>query len=291
MAVLVTARGFADATVFGGSRTGGAWKQAPAGRPVRWRMVSDVPCERFGRLDRLSRHALMAAEMLGLPVPAPGPRTDYAICVGTQHGCISVDADFYRSISQPGGASPLLFTYTLPSSAMAEIAIRHSITGPNICLLAGPGSAAAALSEGIALIERADAAACVCVACDAVSTGAACSEVAEACFAAAFLLQSRDAARRHTNHPIAEIMVVAKDERGRKRNEEQPTGNKEQAVRDREQESGVSDHASRNAEAARSFYDFLAPGGSTRSWTTNGAHFRLIAERIGHHGFATEEQI
>jgi 3-oxoacyl-(acyl-carrier-protein) synthase len=69
-----------------------------------------------------------------------------------------------------GGPSPTLFTYTLPSSALGEIAIRYRLTGPNLCFI---GDEAVALSEGREMIRSGEADACLCVSCDVLTPAAA----------------------------------------------------------------------------------------------------------------------
>jgi hypothetical protein len=159
-------------------------------------MFSDSPYERFGRLDPLSKQALVAAEMLGLPNQSEAPESSTAVVLGTAYGCAAVDADFHRSIGQPGGASPTLFTYTLPNVAAAEISIRFGLTGPNLCLMTGPGSGLDALWEGMRIIREAQADACVCVAADALPAEAEYfadkvpfDKPRALCFAYAFLME------------------------------------------------------------------------------------------------------
>jgi len=69
-----------------------------------------------------------------------------------------------------GGPSPTLFAYTLPSAAVGEIAIRHKLTGPNLCFVGGD---AELLAEARDLICRGEAEACVCVSCNIVTAEAA----------------------------------------------------------------------------------------------------------------------
>ena len=121
-------------------------------------------------MDALSKYAAIAVELLGLP-PAESAREDMAILLGSEHGSRAADVDFFRTVPATGhcrDASPLLFTYTLPSIAIGEIAIRHRIMGPNACLMAGDESGLLALWEGARLVESGEAASCVCVGCDAI---------------------------------------------------------------------------------------------------------------------------
>ena len=98
------------------------------------------------------------------------PRAEVAICVATNAGSLSTDLHFWQTRGEPGGASPSLFVYTLPSSIIGEISIRHGLTGPNLCLMGGSGDL---LAEAGDWLHRGEAAACVCVSCEVVTSPAA----------------------------------------------------------------------------------------------------------------------
>ena len=146
---------------------------------------------RFGRMDLSSQLALLAVEMLGVNFTAL-PSDRIAICLAASAGSLSTDVDFWNGRNSPGGPSPMLFAYTLPSAAIGEIAIRHKLTGPNLCFVGGDGDV---LTEAEDLIRRGEADAVVCICCEVVSTGIAemigSAPVSQAC---ALFLQ-RDAKR------------------------------------------------------------------------------------------------
>ena len=125
--------------------------------------------KRFGRLDPLCQLGLTAVEDLGIDFSTQ-PRADIGICVATDAGSLSTDVQYWRTRNEPGGASPTLFVFTLPSSIIGEIAIRHGLTGPNLCLTGGKGEL---LTEAGDMIRRGEAAACVCLACDVITALAA----------------------------------------------------------------------------------------------------------------------
>src|SRR5438445_217483 len=95
----------------------------------------DVPAARlgarFGRMDLTSQLALLAVESLGLDFDAFA-RDRIAICFAAKAGSLSTDAEYWKGRDIAGGLSPTLFTYTLPSAAIGEIAIRYRVTGPNL---------------------------------------------------------------------------------------------------------------------------------------------------------------
>ena len=113
---------------------------------------------RFGRLDLASQLALVAVESLGVNFEQL-PRELVGVCLAARAGSLATDFDFWRGRDNAGGPSPTLFAYTLPSSAIGEIAIRHRLTGPNLCLI-GEDSI---LPEARDLLRRGEAQACLCV--------------------------------------------------------------------------------------------------------------------------------
>ena len=120
---------------------------------------------RFGRLDPASQLALLAVESLGIDFEKL-PRERVGICLAARAGSLSTDVEFWKGRDAVGGPSPTLFAYTLPSAAMGEIAIRHKLTGPNLCFT---GDDRQVLTEAAELIRRGEAEACVCVYCNVVS--------------------------------------------------------------------------------------------------------------------------
>ncbi len=140
---------------------------------------------RFGRLDLASQLALLAVESLGVDLEKFS-RDRIAICLVASAGSLATDFDFWSGRDAVGGPSPTLFAYTLPSAAIGEIAIRHRLTGPNLCFV---GDDKMLLSEATNLLRRGEADACVCVYCDVVNSAAAkMLEVPPAANASAFFL-------------------------------------------------------------------------------------------------------
>jgi 3-oxoacyl-(acyl-carrier-protein) synthase len=124
---------------------------------------------RFGRMDLMSQLVLFAVECLGVAFDAL-PRERIGICLVTRAGSVSTDVEYWKGRNTAGGLSPTLFTYTLPSAAIGEVAIRHRLTGPNLCFV---GDDAALLAEAGDMIRRGETDACVCVACDSITAAAA----------------------------------------------------------------------------------------------------------------------
>src|ERR1700690_3076398 len=134
---------------------------------------ADLPAARlgtrFGRLDPASQLALLAVESLGLNFETL-PRDRIGICLAVRAGSLSTDLEYWKGRDAAGGPSPTLFAYTLPSAAIGEIAIRHRLTGPNLCFV---GDSRDVLAGAAELLRREEAEACVCVSCNVVTPAAA----------------------------------------------------------------------------------------------------------------------
>lgn len=121
---------------------------------------------RFGRMDLTSQLCLLAVEPLASSLENMA-RDRIAIVLAARTSSLSTDAEYWKGREAAGGPSPTLFTYTLPSAAIGEIAIRHRLTGPNLCLVGGSQEV---LPEAADLLCRSEADGCVCVGVTAVSS-------------------------------------------------------------------------------------------------------------------------
>jgi len=119
---------------------------------------------RFGRLDLACQLALLAVESLGINFDAQ-PRDRIGICLAARAGSLATDLEYWRDRDAVGGPSPTLFAYTLPSAAIGEIAIRHRLTGPNLCLVGED----VVVSEARDLLQRGEAESCLCISCNVVT--------------------------------------------------------------------------------------------------------------------------
>ena len=122
---------------------------------------------RFGRMDLSSQLALLAVESF-TPHFDSIPRDRIAIVLAARAGSLPTDMNYWEGRNAVGGLSPTLFTYTLPSAAIGEIAIRHRLTGPNLCFV---GDSRDVLIEAEDFLRRNEADACVCVFVDVVTPG------------------------------------------------------------------------------------------------------------------------
>jgi len=161
---------------------------------------------RFGRMDLLSQLSLLSVERLGVDFEILD-RSRIAVCLSVSAGSLATDIDYWNGRNDVGGPSPTLFAYTLPSSAIGEIAIRHRLTGPNLCFV---GTDATLLAEAKYLIERNEVDACLCVVCNAITPAA--SELlgapAKAQARAAFLARGTKGFPLEENHRDMESLCA-----------------------------------------------------------------------------------
>lgn len=154
----ILAAGRVDARgVAGSSGVRGVWTdlgvQAP-GTAASFRALFGRPDATFRRIDRASRALVLAAEAAGLAEALPRTaRDDTALVIETERGCLEADLRFQRGLERDvlEGA---VFPYTLPSAALGELALRHGLRGPALCLSIGADGRGEALREAVRLIEE-----------------------------------------------------------------------------------------------------------------------------------------
>lgn len=175
--VVITAASHVGPTGCAGSQGGyTAWREQPdrpgirAGVPtLSWSSLFTAACPRFGRMDTLSKIALMAVERLNLEFAgwAADEKTTIGVCLQTSYGSVSTDVEFLET------ESPSIFVYTLASTAIGEICIRHGLQGPVLCLMCQANQNANALTEAAAWVNSGDCAGAICLDCEAVDARAA----------------------------------------------------------------------------------------------------------------------
>lgn len=128
---------------------------------LHWSSLFKSETARFGRMDLLSRLGLMAVELLdaGFDSMEPSRLEAMGVCAETGTGCVATDLRFLQSPT--AGA----FAYTLSSTMLGEICIRHRFRGPMMCHPTGPGRSVA-LETAFGWLDHGEAPACVCLACE-----------------------------------------------------------------------------------------------------------------------------
>jgi hypothetical protein len=127
------------------------WEQQQQGpRDMHREQAVHQPHRSFGKLTLVEKLCFaVAAHLRGETDSLPNHST--ALILATTSGSVAVDTEFNRSIAD-GYPSPALFSATLPSSPLTEIAIFHKITGPNRTICQSHGALVAALRSALLLL-------------------------------------------------------------------------------------------------------------------------------------------
>jgi hypothetical protein len=151
----ITSAGCVDRDGFTGSAGWSAsWSALgvdPRRDRLRWPAVFPRPFPDFRHLDRLSRVLAVAAECAGL---APGmPRAEEtALAFISDEGCLDADARFERSLHDIEGTQSGLFPFTLTSTGLGALAIRHGFRGPTLAFSAPRGHEGRPLEDACELV-------------------------------------------------------------------------------------------------------------------------------------------
>lgn len=171
--IVVGAAGHLGLAGYGNDRTGlRPWPEATRRalasgdvEAVHWSHVFPSDPQRFARMDPLCRIGLMAVELLdvGFDRWEPGARERVGLVAETAGGCVTTDVRFLET------PRPSLFAYTLPSTVLGEVCIRHRLQGPLLCLLTPDGRGRSILEEAVDWLCTGVADRVVCLSCEAVA--------------------------------------------------------------------------------------------------------------------------
>jgi 3-oxoacyl-[acyl-carrier-protein] synthase II len=124
----------------------------------------------FRRMDAYSRLGLVAIALAlkDADLDQWAEKRNIGIIVSTEYGCLHTDLDYFETVrSQNGiGASPALFSYTLPSTFLGEAAIRFGLTGTTFVINAPGSLGTACLQLALESIAVGDADKMLCGVCD-----------------------------------------------------------------------------------------------------------------------------
>jgi hypothetical protein len=143
------------------------WSLGQAGpADVTREQVLDKPYPSFGKLSLPDRLAFSAAS-LALSACRLGDKESAGICLGLPAGSLSTDLRYMESVLA-GFPSPAVFSATLPSSAIADIAIVHGLKGENRVIAGGAESGLVALDCACAMLSAGKARAVVVLSVNAI---------------------------------------------------------------------------------------------------------------------------
>lgn len=132
---------------------------------LHWSLLSDSDPSRFLRMDLMCRLGFLAAELLGVNFDAMTDthRERLGVCVESFTGSLDTDIRFAQT------PRPSIFAYTLPSTVIGEICIRHQLKGPVLSLISPDTSGANAMTEAAEWLRDGDAEMVLCLAIEAMN--------------------------------------------------------------------------------------------------------------------------
>ncbi|MEK7704270.1 MAG: hypothetical protein AAB426_04870 [Myxococcota bacterium] len=134
--------------------------------------LDDKPAgmDRYARLDRYGKALAHVCAQVSAPPRTLPPGTGLA--VASLHSCHETNSQFDAELiaKGPRSASPLLFPYTLPGAAAAEVAMHLGLVGPYSVFPGGADAALAALLTASEGIDASDMPACVVATSDVLGT-------------------------------------------------------------------------------------------------------------------------
>jgi hypothetical protein len=166
----IDARGTAGT---GGVRAMFAALGVDAATRLRWAPIHAAPYPDFRRLDPLSRALALAVEAIAWHCVPAATRAATAILFASEYGCLHTDLLFEQSLHRPADIAAGLFAFTLPSTALGVVALRHGLRGPTLALSLPRARHAEVLAHAASLLRRGQAAACLCCAGDWLPAAAA----------------------------------------------------------------------------------------------------------------------
>lgn len=120
--------------------------KAPGG-PRTYRALTGKQDQTFRRLDRATRALVLAAEASCLSqILSDAERDASALIVETSTGCIETDLRYARLLNE-GTVHAAIFPYTLPSTSLGDVTLRHGLRGLTLSLSIEAGSEGEALRE------------------------------------------------------------------------------------------------------------------------------------------------
>ena len=114
--------------------------------------VLDKPYPGFGKLQIADKLAFSAVSLM-LRTCTVTKGQECGICIGNATGSLSTDFRYWESVID-GFPSPSIFSATLPSSPVTDIAIYFGLKGPNRVIAGQNASGICALSEAMMILNR-----------------------------------------------------------------------------------------------------------------------------------------
>jgi 3-oxoacyl-(acyl-carrier-protein) synthase len=136
---------------------------------LHWSLLSNSDPSRFLRMDLMCRLGFLAAELLAVDFDAlsDARRERLGVCVESFTGSLDTDIRFAQT------PRPSIFAYTLPSTVIGEICIRHRLKGPVLSLISPDTNGVNVLAEAAEWLRDGDAEMVLCLAIEAMNRSTA----------------------------------------------------------------------------------------------------------------------
>ncbi len=166
MNAYITGIGWVTAGGMGRAGDGAPFAMTDGSLPV---LVPDAAHPASRRMDDFSRlgMAAIALALADAGLQTPTARRPIGIVAATEYGCLATDLDYFDTVLAGDGnsASPGLFSYTLPSVFLGEVAIRFGLTGPTFVISSPDWRETACVETGLDCISDGDAPQMLCGIC------------------------------------------------------------------------------------------------------------------------------
>jgi 3-oxoacyl-(acyl-carrier-protein) synthase len=138
---------------------------------LHWSLLSNSDPSRFLRMDLMCRLGFLAAELLSVNFDTlpDACRERLGVCVESFTGSLDTDIRFAQT------PRPSIFAYTLPSTVIGEICIRHRLKGPVLSLISPLTNGANAMTEAAEWLRADNAEMALCLTIEAMSRSTAAS--------------------------------------------------------------------------------------------------------------------
>ncbi len=171
--VAITGIGWVTAAGMGNASQGNDFRM-PAGElfvpETLPESIFKKPFPYFRRMDAYSRLGLVAVALAlkDANLDEWTEKRDIGIIVSSQNGCVHTDMEYFKTVlAQNGiGASPALFSYTLPSVFLGEAAICFGLTGATLVVSSTARPGQTALVTGLESLAGGETEKMLCGICD-----------------------------------------------------------------------------------------------------------------------------
>ncbi len=137
-------------SIAGTSGVAARWEELSApslGNGRTYRELFGKTDDTYRRLDRQTRAIVLAVEATGLDrLLTPEEREHTALVTETICGSIEADLKYTHSL-EAGLVHAAIFPYTLQSTCLGDVALRHGLRGPTLCLSIDPAEKGEAMRE------------------------------------------------------------------------------------------------------------------------------------------------